>query len=277
MKDIFDLAIKDFNSFCNLHNIPSPEFTDDVIKDIVKSYLDCEKLTDAGNVLSDKITECIGDNPAHINWDLPRNEVEKTPEYISWRKHMDIDGFWYSYRREALEKEWVRIHGKVHTDEEAAKIVADKWCDLIFKWHLQDNGALNEEHSFNMCALGTILADKCREGITEDIIKKTHNLFYEYYLHQLRWEQGNDMENINWLVRNLPDNDKKDPFDWTKYGFEIDLYCDYGPGTPLYLILLNGGVPENNINNICPWKTGISIRSVDNMVMYKTYGHCDEL
>ena len=84
-------------------------------------------------------------------------------------------------------------------------------------------------------------------------------------------------EDIDWLVENLPDDDKKDPFDWRHFEFRCDLYCDYGPATSLYLILVNAGVDKRDVRNICPWKTGIDIRTVDNAVIYKTYRHQEEL
>ena len=41
--------------------------------------------------------------------------------------------------------------------------------------------------------------------------------------------------------------------------------------------LVAAGVPERDAGNICPWKTAINIRALDNAVMYYTYQHCEEL
>ena len=91
-----------------------------------------------------------------------------------------------------------------------------------------------------------------------------------YDFHSLLTEKNLD-------VPELPDDDKKDPFDWRYFEFRCDLYCDYGPTTPLHLILVNAGVDKMDTRNICPWKTGIDIRAVDNAVMYNTYQHQEEL
>ena len=215
-----------------------------------------------------------------INWGLGRREAEETPEYKAWRRYADISTLWFDCKRmSGIEKAWVDLNGKANTNEEAAKKAADKWCELIFGWHLQDNGAINENHAggFYACALGTVLANKSKEGISEDVKKKAHSLFYEYYLRQLHYYETKDKKDIDWLVEHLPDDDKKDPFDWRYFEFMCDLYCDYGPGTPLYLILVNAGVDKRTARNICPWKTGIDIRVVDNAVMYNTYQHQEEI
>ena len=264
----------------NINHEDVTEITDDDILSIVETYLNKPTLTEANNYWYHIIDDYVRDGYKDIDWSMDREEVKKTPTYKQWEKHSSVDSAWSHAKYNCqLEEAWVEKNGKANTDEEAAKKAADKWCELIFGWHLQDNGAINENHGggFYACALGTILANDCKEGITDDVKKKAHNLFYEYYRRGLHYNQTHDRKDIDWLVENLPDNSEKDPFDWKYFEFRVDLYCDYGPGTPLYLILVNAGVDPKDAGNICPWKTGIDIRKVDNAVMYKTYQHCEEI
>lgn len=280
-KSITDHMVSLFiGTFRNKLECETPELSDDKIKEIIEGYFSKNTLTEATRYFYDELEKLYPYNSSNINWKLERDELEKTPEYKAWKHNSDVrDIFNYTSRNIEMEEYWVEVHGKANTDEEAAKKAADKWCELIFNWHLQDNGALNEDHpgGFTACALGTILADRSRGGITEEVKMKAHQLFYEYYLHQLHYNETNDKKDIDWLVENLPDDDEKDPFDWRYFEFRCDLYCDYGPGTPLYLILVNAGVDKRAAGNICPWKTGIDIRAVDNAVMYRTYQHQEEI
>ena len=105
---------------------------------------------------------------------------------------------------------------------------------------------------------------------------KAHELFKEYYMRRLHYSKTYDREDVEWLKNTLPCEDEDDDFDWA-YGFSYDLSCDYGPSYPLYLILYHAGVEKNDIGNICPWKTSIRIREVDNSVQYYTYQHMEDL
>lgn len=256
------------------------EMSDDDIFDIVQIYLNKPTLTEANRYWYKVIDEYVKNTYNDINWDLGRDEVKTTPEYKGWERYSEIESAWSCAKYNCkLEEEWVKKNGQANTDEEAAKKAADKWCELLFNWHLQDNGAINEDHAggFYACALGTILANDSKEGISEDVKKKTHELLYEYYKRQLHYEKTRDKKDIDWLVKTFPDDDEKDPFDWKYFEFRVDLYCDYGPSTSLYLILVNAGVNKRDANNICPWKTGIEIRHIDNAVMYNTYQHQQEI
>lgn len=272
IKNFIEGFLNDFHHHLTEKNLDVPELPDDVITDIINEYFNKKTLTEANRYIYEVLDKYVKGSYDDINWDLGRRAAEETPEYKAWRRYADISTLWSDCNRmNGIEKTWVNLNGKANTNEEAAKKAADKWCDLIFGWHLQDNGG-----GSYACVLGTVLANKSKERISEDVKKKAYNLFYEYYLHQIHYYETNDKKDIDWLVENLPD-DEKDPFDWRYFEFGCNLYCDYGPTTPLHLILVNAGVDKRDTGNICPWKTGIDIRVVDNAVMYNTYQHREEI
>ena len=280
IKNFIEEFLYDFRYQSTRKNLDVPELPDDVITNIINEYFNKKTLTEANKYIYEVLDQYVKGHDEKINWSLGRPAVEETPEYKAWKRYYDISSLWSDCKRmNGIEETWVDLNGKANTNEEAAKKAADKWCELIFGWHLQDNGAINEDHAggFYACALGTVLANKSKERISEDVKKKAHSLFYEYYLRQLHYNETHDKKDIDWLVENLPDDDRKDPFDWRYFEFRCDLYCDYGPGSPLYLILVNAGVDKRDAGNICPWKTGIDIRPVDNAVMYNTYQHREEI
>ena len=260
-----------------------PEMTDENIKDAIREFFAKKTLTEAENHMYDVLKKYIEDTYDQIDWDngMSREErEEKDPAYIQWGRYGDIKSAWSDTKYDLhLSEKWVDVHGKANTDEEAAKKAADKWCELIFGFHLQDNGALNESHGggFPACALGTILANKAKEGLTDDIAAKAHDLFYEYYLRSIQYRNKGGQKHIKWLAETLKDETRDNPWDWNRFGFTYDLHCDYGPDVAIYLILYHAGVPERDIRSICPWKTGISIRREDNAVFYNTYQHREEI
>ena len=271
-----DEFLYQFHYYASRKELDIPELPDDVLTEILTTYFDKKTLSEANKYFYDVIDEHVPDPYKTIDWSLGRPSVEETPEYKAWRRHSEIDTIMYDCKRIlGWENTWVDLNGKSHTEDEAARIAADKWCELIFGRHIQDNGAINEDHAggFYACALGTILADKAKENITEEMRDKANQLLKDYYLHEMHYNQTSDQNDLKWLNEALPTNGQD--FDW-KYGF-YDLSCDYGPGWPLYMILFHAGVPEKHIESICPWKTSISIRREDNAVMYHTYQHCDEL
>ena len=255
------------------------EMTDDDIRKEIIEFFNKKNLSDAQHHMYHAIDPYVN-NP----WDMidhSKDNWRESPEYLQWCRHDDIQTTWSDAGRHLnMDEKWVQVNGQVRSDEAAAKLAADKWCELIFGWHLQDNGAINEDHGggFYACALGTILGNKAKEGITEDVKKRAHEYFKEYYLHSIHNDRTRDRKDIDWANKMFPDNRDGDrKFDW-EYGFGYhSMSCDYGPSTPLYLILVAAGVPERDAGSICPWKTTINIRALDNAVMYYTYQHCDEL
>lgn len=267
---------KNFNETIEEKHYDVPEINDEIIKNVITEYFNKETLTSAEKYMYNVFDEYVKNTYDEINWGLEHEKARKTPEYIAWERHMDISSVWNSARRMTdMMKKWVEVNGMAHTEEEAATIAADKWCELLFEWHLQDNGALNEDHpgGFTACALATVLANGAKDEITEEMQNKAHELFKEYYLRQMHYNRTYSDDDIEWLKNNLPDKDGE--FNWD-YGFGYELSCDYDPSYPLYLILVNAGIPEKDVRRICPWKTSISIRFEDNTVRYYTYRHCDE-
>lgn len=277
IKEVIEDFTEEFHNKIEEEKLEVPEITDDDIEKVINEFFKKENLTAAERYFSDVLDEYVEDTYEKINWNLDRNAVKETDEYKAWRRHGDVSGVWYKCRYDCnLSKNWVEVNGKAHTAEDAAKIAADKWCELLFGWHLQDNGALNESHGggFPACALATILANDAKADITDEMKQKAHELFQEYYKRLIHFGETYDMDDIEWLKTTL--KSKNNEYDW-KYGFNLDMYCDYDPSWALYLILENAGIPERKIHSICPWKTSISIRPEDYAVMYRTYQHCDEL
>lgn len=266
-----------FNDEIEEKHFDVPEVKDDELRPKLKEFFDKKTLTEAENYLYKLFNTFVKDTYEDIDWSLDRELVKETQPYKDWVRYGDIREIWsLCTRANNASESWVKVNGKAHTEEEAAKLAADKWCELIFGWHLQDNGALNENHGggFPACALATVLANDAKKDITEEMKEKAHKLFYDYYSKMMHYNRTHDSKDLEWLKTELPSKDGG--FDW-KYGFVYDMYCDYDPSWALYLILENAGIPEREINCICPWKTGITIREEDNAVMYNTYQHREEL
>ena len=247
------------------------ELPDEKIKNIISVFFDKTTFQEAIDYFYDVLHENVRGRDEKIDWSLDYELVQETDEYKRWNRYSDIYYIWVSSQdKVGLENIWTAVNGKTHSEEEAAKIAADKWCELLFDWHLQDNGALDENHGggFPLCALGTYLSEKSKENITEGMKEKAHKLLMEYYSRLIHFEYTYDPKEVEWLWRTLPDESGR--YDW-KYGFDTNMYCDYDPCWALYLILFNAGISESDIRSIIPWKTGISIRVPDNAVIYQTY------
>lgn len=242
-----------------------PEITDNDLINILDVYFNSPTLNEADDNLRNMI-----DN-------LTQNASCKQDNYglhVTWF----IEGI---KRIVSLEEEWVKRHGKKHTDEEAAKIATEKVMELCFGSHIQDNGALFEEHSFMASALATSLADRVKSKVTDSVKTKAYELFYGFfigYLKHVKTLEDGDFRHIddyqNWLRTNIPSSNTE------KYNWEHpdgQLYCDYSPGWVWSLILENAGMSDAQARLVCPWKTSISIRSLDNSVLYTTYQHCEYL
>ena len=210
-------------------------------------YDNCKYYQEIWNYFEKYINTCFpGSDYEKYSWDSP--EHKEYSNYLhSIKDNNDLRfGDWIKY----VQARFIYDKGQRRTFEEACEIATNKWCEMLFKFHLQDNGAINEDHGggFWACALGTILKEDSMKELTEEMIKNTHDNIYKYY-------KGHSIY-----------TDKKDG--WTS---QINLYCDYGPNAPLYDILEDSGIPKKYINNICPWKTGVNIDETDNAVVLIGY------
>ena len=180
-------------------------------------------------------------------WPCPEYEGDGK-DYHAWCDHFYSKPFYAWF--DDFEAEFRRRKGYKRTFNEACDLAADIWANKIFGWHLQDNGAINEDHAggFWACALGTVLKNDITKDISEDVVNKFRKLMSDYYKE--------------WCLY----VDKKDG--WKGY---VEPYCDYNPNCALYSILIEAGVKENNADMICPWKTGIVIDEKDYHVVVRTY------
>ena len=157
---------------------------------------------------------------------------------------------------EQCEVEYIWRNGKKHTYEEACEIAAKKWCELIFGWHLNDNGALNEQHpgGFPACAFSSVLKNDISSKIPQEQQEKAYEEIKKFYKNDCWFEYYND----------------KGEYEDT---WQTDLSVDYGPNRPLHEILKKASIEERHIDVICPWKTTIRIDEKDNSVIWHKYGN----
>lgn len=146
---------------------------------------------------------------------------------------------------ETFEQEFIARHGLVHTKEEACRIAADKWVDMIFGHHAQDNGDDSSSGAVGMM-LGTMVKEEARERYGEDVVSKAHELIEKFYMNDCIIEGG-------------------------IFKFPHPLSCDYSPDQNLFDILVEAGVSERDAAYICPWKTLIVIDKKDNSVCLRGY------
>ena len=134
---------------------------------------------------------------------------------------------------------WKCINSEVRTIEEACELCANIWMNKIFNVALQDNGAWDDGHvGAAMNALGSVLKINAMSEVSKKMKDKAKEGIKNFYLRN-------------------------------KYGRYFG--CDYHPCPELYNILLDAGAPKNKIDDICPWKTYISIMPEDNSVLVHTY------
>jgi hypothetical protein len=217
------------------------------IKEMLENIFEhCDYYQDVNEYFKKYVNTCFpGSDYNKYKWD--------SPEYDEYYNYMmgDIDNKETSFYKWSkwVAEDFLCVKGPRRTFDEACKLAADEWCKKLFGNHFQDNGALNEEHSFIMCGLGTLLKDKANESITSEMIENTRKNLYKYFENHCEYRSK---EHPEWI-------------------HHIQLYSDYGPNSPLYDILYESGIPENEIRSICPWKTGIEIDENDNAVIIVGY------
>lgn len=180
--------------------------------------------------------------PQGVKWEDPLHQEWSHYFYGNWETNQkDFDNW-----TDLLEDEYLRRTGERHTMDEACQIAADEWARMIFGNHIQNNGDQSDAGGMAM-VLGTLVKDKASRGIDKDTIEKFRKLCKEFYLGGCRVDE--------------------DKYGWRK----SEPYCDYHPNSALADLLLEAGVPEESVGNICPWKTGISVDERDHAVIVRGY------
>ncbi len=177
-----------------------------------------------------------------------RNREKDSPDYKYCRAYSDyFFGDAYSNFIKCIESEFLHRKGIRRTFEDACDLAADKWVEMIFDTHVQDNGDRSSTAGAFSMMFGTFAKDAARKNCSEKTKENARKLLRDYYL-------GGCMH--------LTDG----------YGkARIVPYSDYGPNTPLREILLKAGVRKDDVNRITPWKTGIRVDENDNTVVVGGY------
>lgn len=140
-----------------------------------------------------------------------------------------------------VEEEFIRRNGPHRTYEEACQLAADEWARMIFGTHMQNNGDQSDAGGMAM-VLGTLVKEKAKSGYDEKVIDKFRRLMAEEYRNNSHGDQY-----------------------WSAP------YCDYHPNTTLSDVLIKAGCSEHDANNMCPWKTGVTVDDRDGSVCVRGY------
>ena len=144
-----------------------------------------------------------------------------------------------------VEDEFLARHGTVRSFGEACRLAADKWAEMIFGHHVQDNGDDSPAGGLGM-TLGTMAKEMAMESCGEEERERFRSLMREYY------EGGCMYESEGLSCRMTP-------------------YCDYHPNSSLEEMLVRAGVRPLHADVMCPWKTGVESDPRDNSVVVRGY------
>lgn len=223
---------------------------------LIRNFPACDKIK--GKDLEEILTECfkscqfyqevkqkIWDKIDKL-WPYPNGSFD-SPEYKEYK-----DFFYgnnvsseFSIWLDIVVDDFISKRNWKRTYEEASQKAADKWCSMIFGHHVQNNGDKSSTGGMTS-VLGTIGKEKAKQGISAEVVKKVNQSLKEYYLGGCK-------------------------MDWGGRKIEVCPSCDYNPNTPLYNVLSEAGISDNDIALICPWKTSIYIDRRDNSVVVRGY------
>lgn len=176
----------------------------------------------------------------------PTNEQFRNRDaYVDEYRNYFYETPYYKFRN-CVQSEFLNRRGVRRSWEDACQIAANKWIDMIFGAHIQDNGDCTG-HSDMAMMLGTLVKEKAMDGCGDNVPDKARELLYQYYLGGCIYKSDDGHE------------------------FKCEPYSDYGPNSPLYDILVKAGVDEKDAGSITPWKTGIEIDENDNAVILIGY------
>lgn len=230
-------------------------------EELIQAFPECEKIK------REDIAECITKamteerfyaeasdkiySKAHELWPYQRGLKDDDPERVAFKAY-----FWgdilkgvvapFKEWQQTFETEFIAQHGQVRTFDEACQAAADEWARMIFSNHVQNNGDQSDAGGLAM-VLGTLAKDKASSGYGKDVIDKFRSLMADHYRGGCRWKSESGTE-----YRDEPD-------------------VDYNPSASLFGLLVKAGCKEDDANNMCPWKTGITINQRDNSVCIHGY------
>lgn len=222
-------------------------------EEIINAFPECEKIKKAD------VAECINkvfDDVKfyrEVDWYIRQHCFKFWPESDDYQSddfkahgnyfYGDYDTKDYRFREwvQKIEQEFIQRNGPHRTYDEACQMAADEWARMIFGTHVQNNGDQSDAGGMAM-VLGTLVKDKAKSGYDGNVIDKFRRLMTEEYREHSR----------NARYWSAP-------------------YCDYHPNTTLADVLIKAGCDKNDVGNMCPWKTGISVDARDGSVCIRGY------
>ena len=175
---------------------------------------------------------------------------KEDPEQNAYRAYFwsDFHGNRSPFQKwiDTFETEFIERHGQQHTFDEACQMAADEWARMIFGTHMQNNGDQSDSGGLAM-VLGTLVKDRAKKDYGSEVIDKFRSLIKEHYLGGCLFEYEDGKK-----YHDVPD-------------------CDYHPSASLRQALKRAGCKDDDIENMCPWKTTILIDARDNSVVVRGY------
>lgn len=226
---------------------------DDVRAILEKVLLESESHEEVVSKLYDSCEEIYPEPPE--NKHKPWEDQDHTQFNYFWEYKDDDNPSKLTFRQWTgmVEAEFVARTGKKRTYKEACRVAAEEWHRKIFDVVFQDNGCW-EGSSYNLNMLGSSIKMSAQEKITQEMKDKFLEVMEDYYYNNCRYDWENNGQ---------------------KHTSYIEPSCDYGPNGPLHDIMERAGIPEKEIDSICPWKTTIRIDQLDNRVKVYGYGKVD--
>ncbi len=230
-------------------------------EEIINSFPECEKIK------REDIAECITKamteerfyaeasdkvyRKAHELWPYQRGLKDDDPVRVAYKAYFWVDlikGVEPPFKvwLKTFETEFIAQHGQVRTFDEACQTAADEWVRLIFGNHVQNNGDKSDAGGLAM-VLGTLVKGMAGSGYSRDVIDNFRSLMADHYRGGCRWKSESGAE-----YSDVPN-------------------VDYIPSSSLFGLLVKAGCKEDDANNMCPWKTGITINQRDNSVCVRGY------
>lgn len=189
--------------------------------------------------------------PDTADWHQPWDKVDKTHYFYMYGDRDTastsecVDGW-----ANAVVDEYLHRKGFRRTKDEACVIAAEKWAEMIFGKHLQDNGD-RTSHGANLNMMGSYVKMLYQKDLTGEMREKFVSVMAEFYKDDcnLEWADSGGHRRVD----------------------AIEPYCDYDPNLSLYEMLMKAGVPKDTAGCVCPWKTGVKVDSRDHSVIVRTY------